>query len=149
MPILGIAIALVVDVGFPAVLAVLLVRSNWRHRSSVRGEKTFWGWFGALLGAFAVCMFVAVPGIWSYDGTGAVMGTIFAVPGSLVPALFNSFVIHFFFTTSEWTSFGYYVVMTGYCLGLIFWASLLPLAVRRLSRRRRPVHPPPLARPAA
>ena len=144
MPVLGIAIALVVDVLLPAALAVLLVRSNWRHRRSVHGEKMFWGWFGALLGTFAVCMFVALAGIWSYDGSGVVMGTIFAAPGSVIPALFNSNVIHFFFTASEWANYGYFIVTTIYSVGLIFWFALTPLAIRRMSRRRVPAQAPPV-----
>jgi len=142
MPILGIAIALVADVLLPAALAVLLVRSNWRHRRSVRGEKVFWAWFGPILGFFAICVFAALSRICWYDGLGVVTGTIFAAPGSVIPALFNSNVIHFFFTTSEWADYGYFIVTTIYSVGLIFWFALTPLSIRRMSRRRVPVPPP-------
>jgi len=144
MPVLGIAIALLVDVFLPAALAVLLVRGNWRHRRSVRGEKVFWAWFGSILGFFSICVLAALPRIWWYDGLGVVTGTIFAAPGSVIPALFNSNVIHLFFTTSEWVNYGYFIVTTIYSVGLIFWFALTPLAIRLMSRRRVPVQAPPV-----
>jgi len=136
MAILGIAIALLVDVVLPAALVLLLLRSTQR------GGKAFWWWFGSIYGFFALCVIAAIPRIWWYDGLGVVVGTIFAAPGSVVPAVFNSTVIHFFFSSGEWANYGYFIVTTGYCVGLIFWAALVPLTVRWLNGRRMPTARP-------
>lgn len=152
MPALGVGIALIFDLLLPAAVTVWLVRSNWQHRWSTSGEKVFWAWFGSFLGFFAMCVLAALPRIWWYDALGVVTGTIFAAPGSVIPALFNSNVIHFFFTNSEWAHYGYFIVTTLYSVGLIFWFALTPLAIRRLSQRRTrvaPVSPPAPAPPAA
>ena len=127
----GIVLAVLVDLLIPAVLVALLVRDNRRGRGSDRGERLFWAWFGPIIGVYALAVIVGLPRIWAYDGWGVIVATVFAIPAGLVPALFNSTVIHYFFTVSQWGDFGYFAVTAVYTMGLIAWAALPPLAIRR------------------
>ena len=135
MAVLGILVAVLVDLALPTLLVVWLVRANTGGRRSDRGERVFWAWFAPIIGIYAIVVIASLPQIWAYSGAGVVVASIVALPASGIPAAFNSTVIHYFFTTEEWTHFGYYVVTSVYTVGLIAWAALPTLAIRRLVQR--------------
>ena len=120
-PVAGIATAAVIDVVLPLVGAGLLLRVLHRLRRPGRGF-----WIGVGVYGFVVLMSV-VPGlvdVFRYQGSGVIAATISALPTSLIPATFNSTVIHLFFTASQWRDGGYHAVLTLYVAGMIGWALL-------------------------
>jgi hypothetical protein len=135
MAALGIILAVLVDLVLPTALVVILVRANRNGRRTDRGERIFWAWFGPIIGVYALAVIASLSQIWVYSGAGVVVASIFALPASGIPASFNSTVIHYFFTTEEWAHVGYFVVTCVYSVGLIAWAALPTLAIRRLTQR--------------
>jgi hypothetical protein len=133
MPAVGISIALAVDLALPLVLLVVIERINARN-ARYRGTRDFWigvGFYAALL------IFVAVQGLVSvldYKGAGVAVAVFIALPLSLVPTIFNSFVIHHFFTVAQWAEFGYFVVLFIFVIGLVPWALLGPVLIRRIAQ---------------
>jgi len=135
MSALGILLAVLVDIALPTVLVVWLISANNKGRRTDRGERIFWAWFGPIIGLYALAVLISLPQIWAYNGSGLVLASIFALPASGIPAAFNSTVIHYFFSTGDWTRYGYYIVTSVYTVGLIAWAALPTLGIRRLVQR--------------
>ncbi len=140
LPILGIAGAALVDVLLPICLAVALTCWNFRHRSSRKSETTFWVIAGSQLVIMGLLAWQGVVDVFAYEGGGVVIVTLYAGPGGLVPFIFNSGAIHFFFTTAQWASFGYFIVLTLYVAGMPAWSYVATAGLRALmawSRRTR------------
>jgi len=135
MPVVGIILAVLVDLVVPTALLVWLVRANSAGRRSDRGERVFWAWFGPIIGIYALAIVASLDRIFAFEGQGVVIASIFALPASGIPAAFNSTVIHYFFSTAEWAAFGYFIVTSVYTIGLIAWAALPALAIRRINQR--------------
>ena len=146
MSYVGILIGLVVDLALPAAVAVLLAAHNFRYRATNRGERLFWIWMGIYSAWLVVLIVPALITALELDGARTFAATVAALPMSGVPATVNSTLMHLFFTPSQWAAYGYYVVIAGYLIGLLPWALLLPLGVRRIvqwnSRREPYVQPP-------
>jgi len=128
--IVGIAVAFLVDFALPATLLAVMIRSNFRGRPSDSNERNFW--IGMACYVIFVGFFIALAlrGTFNYEGYTTLMAVFFALPMSAVPAIFNSNIIHFFFTDPEWLEYGYFFVMTIFLVGLIPWVLLLPAWVR-------------------
>jgi hypothetical protein len=139
MPGAGLAIAFLVDLAIPLALAIWLAILNHRAPKRRSSDAIFWSLVGAYLGIVALGVWVGIAGTYAYSGIGVVIAVVLAFPGSLVPAIFNSNVIHFFFTSGEWARVGYLPVLTFFLLGLLAWAALLPLGIRRLAQSRSPL----------
>jgi hypothetical protein len=128
----GILIAVLVDIVLPLGLAALLIVRNWRRRKTSAGEGRFWIGVGIYLALVGFAIWRGIVDIYAYEGGGVIGSTIVALPTSLVPAVFNSYVIHFFFTTKEWATFGYFAVLTVYVSGMAVWALLNAVTLRAL-----------------
>jgi hypothetical protein len=129
---IGILVAGLVDIVVPLSLAVPLIVFTRRHRRSAAGELRFWVGAGIYLAFAAFAIWRGLVDVFGYEGGGVIGSTIVALPTSLVPAVFNSIVIHHFFTTREWAQFGYFAVLTVYVSGLAAWALLNALLLRAL-----------------
>jgi hypothetical protein len=138
--ILGIIVAILVDAALPAVLAIVLIRRNRSRRTSDRSEKTFWIIAGVYTGGVALIAAAAVRDVFAFEGATVVVLTVLAGPSGLLPAIFNSNVIHYFFTDAEWAAIGYHPVLIAYVIGMVAWAFLNAAGLRALISlgRRRP-----------
>ena len=75
--------------------------------------------------------------MYAFDPIPVIFHTIVTLPLSLVPAVFNSNVIHQLITRTEWADAGYAIVMPVYLLGCVAWASLGPILIRAAVHDRR------------
>ena len=133
MSVLGIVIALVVDLLVPLAVLMLVERINQRS-ARPRGTRDFWigmAAYGALLG-FVVLL--GIRSVFDYEGAGVAVAVLVALPMSAIPAIFNSFVIDPFFSTAEWADYGYFIVLVVFLVGLIPWALLGTVLIRRLAQ---------------
>ena len=141
-PTLGIAIAAFVDVVVPIALIIPIVRANHRHRRSTLTDGRFWFGTGMYVLAIAVLVGFAVADVLAYRGLAVVVAVAAAFPLGLVPAIANSNLIAPHFTLGEWTHFGYLTVLLIFVIGLVPWAALGPIALRRMLQVIRPLLPP-------
>lgn len=127
----GIVLAITVDIILPLWLVSRWTRANFRGRVSNKREGLFWMF--SVLYLLWVGLFVAraLAGSFQYDGSTTIAAVFVSLPMSAIPAIFNSNVIHFFFTQTEWADFGYLIVIAVFLVGLVIWALVLPLAARR------------------
>jgi hypothetical protein len=137
MPIAGIAAAALVDVLLPIGLAIALTRWNFRRRRSGVTEANFWVFAGIQLVIMGLLVWQGLVDVYAYEGGGVVQITLLAGPGGLVPFIYNSGAIHFFFTTAEWASFGYLTVLTMYVAGMPAWSYVATAGLRALVSRSR------------
>ena len=135
LSVVGIGVAITFDLILPAALLVLLARANYRHRDSRASEQRFWGFTTAYTLALSAVCLIALQAALQDNGYPTLVAVFFGLPMSAIPSIFNSNVIHLFFTQAEWANLGYPIVMSAFLVGLIAWAILLPVAIRRLSQR--------------
>lgn len=132
MAILGLVFAVVVDLLLPLGLLLWMAIENYRHRRSHRRETWFW----VVVGVYTVWLWLfvvrAVADTFAYEGSTVYLAVFFSLPLSLLPSALNSTFIHYFFTTQEWADFGYLIVLPVFLVGLVAWALMLPVGIRRL-----------------
>ena len=137
---LGVVVAVLVNLAVPVAAAIWFSRSNARAAANRSIERGFWIGTGIYLGMLAVSALFAIVRVYAFDPIPVFFHTIVTLPLSLVPAVFDSNVIHLLITRSEWADAGYAVVMPVYLLGCVAWASLGPIMIRaavHASRARR------------
>jgi hypothetical protein len=130
LAVLGVVLAIAVDVAVPLVFAFLLIRRNHRRRSTSSTEKVFWIVSAAYLALVILIAISAVRDVYAFQGTSVVLVTLFAFPFGSIPAVLNSTVIHYFFTDAEWASGGYQLVLVAYVVGMVGWAFLNAAGLR-------------------
>ena len=130
---LGIGIALVVDLLGPLTLLVLVERINDRN-ARPRGSRDFWIGMAAYAALLGFVVLLGIRSVFDYEGAGVAVAAFIALPMSLLPAIFNSFAIDPFFTTAEWADYGYFIVLVVFLVGLIPWALLGPVLIRRIAQ---------------
>ncbi|MEO5919594.1 MAG: hypothetical protein ABIQ01_00480 [Pseudolysinimonas sp.] len=141
-PAIGIAIAALIDVLVPIALIVPTVWANHRRRTSRLTDGRFWFGTGMYVLAVAILVGFAVADVLAYRGLGVVIAVFGAFPLGLVPAIANSNLIAQHFTLAEWTHFGYATVLLIFVIGLVPWAALGPILIRRVLQVIRPKLPP-------
>lgn len=137
LAVLGMVVAVLIDLVAPLVLCALLITRNRRHRRSATTDQTFWIVAVAYLVILVLLAASAVRDVLAFHGAGVVLVTVFAIPLGAVPAVFNSTLIHLFFTDAEWAAGGYQVVLTAYVTGMVAWAFLNLAGLRALTSRGR------------
>ena len=137
MIVLGIAVAVLVNLVLPITAAIWFSRWNARAASNPSIERGFWIGTGIYLGALTVSAFLAIVRVYSFDPIPVFFHSFVTLPLSLVPAIFDSNVMHQLITRSEWADVGYAVVMPVYLLGCVAWASLGPILIRAAVHHRR------------
>lgn len=135
MAALGIVVAVVVDVVLPLAIILVLLHAPRSRRQRRSGIVQFWTWCGIWAGVIGIASRCAFDELLRFHGEMVLAATLLALPGGIVPAVFNSNVIHYFFTDDEWLAFGYIVVLPVYLAGLIPWALVLPVAIRHSALR--------------
>jgi hypothetical protein len=105
LPVLGVLLAIVVDVAIPAALLWRWARLNRRQGESVQSDRRFWRAIGVYACWMALWVVLAIATTFSYEGTLTLFAVFFTLPFSAIPAIFNSNVIHHFFTNQEWACF--------------------------------------------
>ena len=136
LPAAGILIAFLVDLAVPFALALWLAVLNHRAPKPPGRDTIFWSLVGVYLAIVGAGVIGALKSTFEFDGTVVIIAVVLGFPTSLVPAIFNSNVIHFFFNPVEWAELGYLPVLTFFLVGLIAWASLIPLGIRRLAQHK-------------
>jgi hypothetical protein len=134
---LGIAVAVLVNLVLPIAAALWFSRWNARAASNPSIERGFWIGTGIYLGALTFSALIAIVRVYSFDPIPVFFHSIVTLPLSVVPAVFDSNVIHVLITRSEWADLGYAVVMPVYLLGCVAWASLGPILIRAAVHHRR------------
>jgi hypothetical protein len=130
-PAIGILIAVMVDVVVPIGLAALLIVRG-RHGNGPGVTRWFYIGAGIYLLLVALVIPVGIRDVFAYGAGGVIGATITALPTSLVPALVNSFAMHYFFSEKEWAHGGYQTVLTIYVSGMLGWALLNAALLRAL-----------------
>lgn len=130
-PVLGSTLAYLVDLAIPALAVAVLIVLNRRERTSDQAEQRFWTWTGSYAGFLVLWAVIALVFSFQLVGEPTIVAVLVSLPLSALPSLFNSNVIHFFFAPSQWAGGGYYFVMVVFLLGLVQWALLVPLGIRR------------------
>ena len=129
----GIAIALVVDLLGPLAALLLVERINQRN-ARPRGTRDFWIGMAVYGGLLGFVVLLGIRSVFDYEGAGVAVAVFIALPMSLIPTIFNSFVIDPFFTTAEWADYGYFIVLVVFLVGLIPWALFGPVLIRRIAQ---------------
>lgn len=133
MSVLGLVLAVVVDLGIPVLLVVWLARGNYARRQTDRGEVAFWVAMAAYLVFLGIWVVRAIIDVPRLEGSSVVTAGVFSLPMSIVPSAFNSLTMAGLFTRGEWADFGYAIVLPVFLVGLLAWAALLPVGIRALA----------------
>lgn len=137
LAVLGMVVAVLIDLVAPLVLCALLITRNRQHRRSATTDQTFWIVAVAYLVILVPLAVSAVRDVLAFHGTGVVLVTVFAMPLGAVPAVMNSTLIHLLFTDAEWADGGYQVVLIGYVTGMVAWGFVNVAGLRALMSRAR------------
>jgi hypothetical protein len=136
-PAAGVALALSLDVLLPLIGAIWLGRATYRRRSGRRADTAFWIAIATYLAFLSVWAAIAIVATFRFDGYPTITAVFFGLPLSVIPSAINSVAMEHFFTDSQWLDFGYFVVLPIFLVGLLPWAALVPLSVRRLVQLER------------
>lgn len=133
MSLVGFVLAALIDLAVPLGLTIWIARGNYRRRQTNRGEVVFWGLLIVYLGFLASWVARAIVDVPRFDGSSVLPAGVFSLPMSIIPAVFNSLTMSKLFTPGEWLDFGYFIVLPTYLVGLLAWATVLPVAIRAMA----------------